>query len=98
MGRKLGCDDLAHRARAADFEKGAHMRRSKLYDELERALIALEYALADARALDEAPLESEGVARSQDALQSAGEEVQGLLFALRASAMQSAAARVRHWH
>ncbi len=71
-------------------------RNARLYDRLERALIALEYALADARS-SEHHVESDRLARSQEALQSAGEEVQDILLALRAAALEHAAMRTRQW-
>jgi signal transduction histidine kinase len=69
------------------------------YDRLERAIIALQYALADARSeADDALGATEiGVSRAQDALQQAGEEVQKVLTALRAQALHSAAASAREW-
>ncbi len=71
------------------------MQSAVLYDRLERALIALEYALADARSA-QGP-EQGAVARSQEALQGAGEELQEVLGALRALALHDAAVRVREW-
>jgi len=75
------------------------MQSAGLYDRLERALIALEYALADARSLDRAPRreEPEGIDRSQAALLSAGDEVQEVLLALRAVALHDAAESTRRW-
>jgi len=75
------------------------MQSAGLYDRLERALIALEYALADARSSDQAPRhdEIEGIDRSQAALQSAGDQVQEVLLALRAVALHDAAESTRHW-
>lgn len=65
-----------------------------LYDRLERALIVLEYALADARQ----PEDSVTQARSQEALLSAGDEVQGVLALLKNAALGEAAARARSWN
>jgi hypothetical protein len=73
---------------------GAH-----LYERLERAIIALEYALADARRPN-GPSPDEQISslvRSQEALQSAGEEVQQVMLALRKAALGEAAERVRRW-
>jgi hypothetical protein len=80
---------------AYDCEVG----NARLYDRLERALIALEYALADARSseLGAAQPEFDRIARSQDALQNAGEEVQDVLLALRTAALENAAIRTRQW-
>jgi hypothetical protein len=64
---------------------------------LERALIALEYALADARSAEQQGPEPAAVSRSQEALQSAGEEIHEALTALRAAALSDAAARVKEW-
>jgi D-serine dehydratase len=74
-------------------------RNARLYDRLERALIALQYALGDARAYEQAAAspEPERIARSQDALQVAGEEVQDILLALKAAALERAAQRARQW-
>jgi hypothetical protein len=74
-------------------------RTTRLYDRLERALIALEYALADARASEQettAP-QYDRIARSQEAMQSAGEEVQEVLVALKTVALEHAAQRARQW-
>jgi hypothetical protein len=71
------------------------MQSAVLYDRLERALIALEYALADARSAEREELAA--VSRSQEALQSAGEELHEVLIALRAAALRDAALRVREW-
>jgi hypothetical protein len=71
----------------------------RLYERLERAIIALEYALADARRPN-GPSQDEQIsslARSQQALQSAGEEVQDVLQALKMAALSEAAARVKRW-
>jgi hypothetical protein len=70
-----------------------------LYDRLERAVIALEYALADVRRLDGPPLaeQDSALARSQEALLTAGEEVQAVLLLLKTAALGEAAARVRRW-
>jgi signal transduction histidine kinase len=73
------------------------MHSASLYDRLERALIALEYALADARSAEQQPPEAAAVSRSQEALQSAGEELREVLSALREIALHDAAARVREW-
>jgi hypothetical protein len=75
------------------------MVSASLYDRLERALIALEYALADARSLEQRPIRSDldRMAKSQEALQRAGEEVQEVLLALKAAALRDAAARAREW-
>lgn len=72
---------------------------AELYERLERAIIALEYALADARR-SHGPSPDEqiaGLARSQEALQNAGAEVQDVLLALRKAALGEAAERVRRW-
>ena len=71
------------------------MRSATLYDRLERAIINLEYALADARSSerDEIKAGFEAVHRSHEALQSAGEEVLDVLVALKAEALQAAAIR-----
>ena len=58
-----------------------------LYDRLERALIGLEYALADARKFDDLA--------SQEALLSAGEEIQDVLALIKTAALGEAAARAR---
>jgi len=75
------------------------MRSANLYDRLERALIALEYALADARSAghEALPEEPEVVSRPQEALQSAGEELHKVLIALRTVALRDAALRVTEW-
>ncbi|HXT09174.1 MAG TPA: hypothetical protein VN715_19835 [Roseiarcus sp.] len=75
------------------------MQSANLYDRLERALIALEYALADARSAEREALPEElaVVSRPQEALQSAGEELHKVLIALRANALHDAAARVAEW-
>lgn len=73
------------------------MQSAILYDRLERALIALEYALADARAAGQQAPEPGAVSRSQEALQSAGEELHEVLIALRAVALHDAALRVMEW-
>jgi hypothetical protein len=73
------------------------MHSAILYDRLERALIALEYALADARSAEQQAPEPAAVSRSQEALQSAGEELSGVLNTLRAIALHDAAVRVREW-
>jgi hypothetical protein len=75
------------------------MVSASLYDRLERALIALEYALADARSLEQRPIrfDLDRVAKSQDELLSAGEEVQEVLLALKAAALRDAATRAREW-
>lgn len=75
------------------------MESANLYERLERALIALEYALADARSAERKPLPEElsPVSRSQEALQSAGEEVHEVLVALRQVALRDAASRLREW-
>ena len=73
---------------------GAH-----LYERLERAIIALEYALADARRPN-GPSPDEQMssfARSQEALQTAGDEVQEVLAELKQAALGEAAERVRQW-
>ena len=70
-----------------------------LYERLERAIIALEYALADGRR-PTGPSQDEQIsslARSQEALQSAGEEVQAVLLELKQAALGEAAERVRRW-
>lgn len=71
------------------------MQSAGLYDRLERAIIALEYALADARSSEseEFGADSETIARSREALQGAGEEVLEVLVALKARALQAAAVR-----
>jgi hypothetical protein len=73
------------------------MQSAILYDRLERALIALEYALADARSAEQDPRSAEpfGISRSQEALQSAGEEIHEVMMALRAAALRNAAARAQ---
>jgi hypothetical protein len=79
-------------------EKGS-VSSVNLYDRLERAIIALEYALADARR-EHGPALSEqdsALARSQEALLTAGEEVQAVLLLLKTAALGEAAARVRGW-
>ena len=78
------------------MEHQALIRSASLYDRLERAIIALEYALADARScqFDELQGGFGGIAKSQEALESAGREVQDVLVALKASALQAAALRV----
>ncbi len=70
------------------------MKSAVLYDRLERALIALEYALADAKSSHGAGREIEfrGFQKSQNALQTAGEELHETLLALRFAALQDAAA------
>lgn len=79
--------------------KNAQIGGAHLYERLERAIIALEYGLADARrpngpSPDEQML---SLARSQEALQNAGEEVQEVLLALKKAALGEAAERVRRW-
>ena len=80
-------------------DNGAPKGEEPLYDRLERALIALEYALADARAFESAQAfaEFDRIARSQDAMQAAGEEIQDVLLALRTAALRSAARRAGQW-
>lgn len=75
------------------------MQGAILYDRLERALIALEYALADARSAKHEEMSEElaAVLRPQEALQSAGEEIHEVLIALRVAALHDAATRVREW-
>jgi hypothetical protein len=80
--------------------KGGEMGREpsvNLYDRLERAIIALEYALADARRADgEALAGSDSVSpRPQEALLTAGEELQQILLLLKTAALGEAAARWR---
>ena len=72
---------------------------AQLLERLERAIIALEYALADARRPN-GPSHDEqlsSLARSQEALQNAGEEVQEVLGELKTAALGEAAQRVRRW-
>ena len=78
-----------------NFQSG----RANPYDRLERAIIALEYALADARseAGDDIGTTEIGVSRAQEALQQAGEEVLEVLTALKSQALQDAAAGARAW-
>jgi hypothetical protein len=65
---------------------------------LERALIALQYALADVRSFKtSASFEQDPFVRSQEALLSAGEEVQVILLALKSAGLRSAAERARKW-
>jgi hypothetical protein len=80
-------------------DDGGEPRNARLYDRLERALIAMEYALADARSseLGAPSQELHRIARSQEALQSAGEELQEILLALKAAALEHAALRARQW-
>ncbi len=70
-----------------------------LYDRLERAVIALEYALADVRRAEGPSLSEQDLAsaRSREALLTAGEEVQEVLLLLKTAALGEAAARVRSW-
>jgi hypothetical protein len=70
----------------------------RLYDRLERALIALEYALADARSCEKsAASDLDDVVRSHKALQGAGEELHDIMLALKSAGLQRAAERARHW-
>jgi len=73
----------------------ARTTSGSLYDRLERAVIALEYALADVRKPDEGDTTTH--ARSQEALLSAGEEIQDVLLLLKTAALGEAAARVKGW-
>ena len=75
------------------------MLSASLYDRLERAIIAMEYALADARSWQFAEMSAGfgGVSKAQDDLQRAGEEVQDVLFALKSQALRAAASRARAW-
>lgn len=75
------------------------LRNARLYDRLERTLIALEYALADARTLERVGVvqEFDRASRSHEALQSAGEEMQDILLALKAAALERAAMQTRQW-
>ena len=69
-----------------------------LYDQLERALISLTYALADARVSEQSPpAELDRIVRSHEALQSAGAEVQVIMLALQSAGLRSAAERARQW-
>jgi hypothetical protein len=86
------------RAPGADCEDVVKSASARLYDRLERALIALEYALADARSFEKsASFELDPFVRSQEALLSAGEEVHITLLALKSAGLESAAARARRW-
>ena len=64
-----------------------------LYDRLERAIIALEYALAD----DGIGASGIGVSPAQEALQQAGEEVREALAELQSKALHAAASHAREW-
>ena len=78
--------------------KGDEARNAGLYDELERALISLTYALADARISEQsAPFEFDRIARSHEALQNAGAQVQVIMLALQSAGLRSAAERARNW-
>jgi len=86
--------------RGPDVDCGELVKSSsaRLYDRLERALIALEYALADARSCEKsASFELDPFVRSQDALQSAGEDLHLILAALKSAGLQGAAERANHW-
>jgi hypothetical protein len=73
-------------------------RNAGLYDQLERALISLTYALADARVSEQSPpAELDRIVRSHEALQSAGAEVQVIMLALQSAGLRSAAERARQW-
>jgi hypothetical protein len=81
-----------------DGAGGDDARNAGLYDQLERALISLTYALADARVSEQsAPSEFDRIARSHEALQNAGAQVQVILLALQSAGLRSAAERVRQW-
>jgi len=75
--------------------ESARTASGSLYDRLERAIIALEYALADVRKPDDG--DGSAHARSQEAVLSAGEEIQDVLLLLKTAALGEAAARVRGW-
>ena len=70
--------------------------KAPLYDRLERAVIALEYALADARAYESARAFArlDRIARSQSA--DAG-DIQDALLAFQTAALQSAARSAGRW-
>jgi hypothetical protein len=73
-------------------------RNAGLYDALERALISLTYALADARVSEQSPsAELDRLVRSHEALQSAGAQLQVILLALQSAGLRSAAERARDW-
>ena len=77
---------------------GDGARSAGLYDQLERALISLTYALADARDSEQsAPSEFDRIARSHEALQNAGAQVQVIMLALQSAGLRSAAERARQW-
>ena len=68
-----------------------------LYDRLERSIIALQYALADARRPNDPTRDEVSAhARAQEALLSAGEEIQQILNVLKNATLVEAGERARN--
>jgi hypothetical protein len=94
-----GAANAAMETQAAGIAMNVERASAGHCDRLERAIIALEYALADARseADDNVGANEIGVSRAQEALQQAGGEVLEVLAALKSQALQAAAASARAW-